>query len=70
MRLHDAWNCARTVELAQRTTIKAECPQPSKRRWWLAASLDGHHGGYAGANGFREVSSAPFAPRSPSTPPG
>lgn len=47
------WNSARSVTEAQRATVKAECPQPNRRRWWLAVSLD-DQGRYQGANGFRE----------------
>ncbi|MET9778620.1 hypothetical protein ABZ023_30950 [Streptomyces sp. NPDC006367] len=47
------WNSSLTVPLAQHQSVKAEYPQPSNRRWWLAVSLDDQDR-YRGANGFRD----------------
>ncbi|MGW2421493.1 hypothetical protein ACWC0C_19965 [Streptomyces sp. NPDC001709] len=47
------WNSAMNVDWAQRRTIKAQSPQPSDRRWWLAVTLDEQRR-YKGAKAFRD----------------
>lgn len=47
------WTSALAVEETQRRTVRAQCPQPGNRRWWLAVTLD-DQSRYQSASGFRD----------------
>uniref|UniRef100_UPI003F497BEB hypothetical protein n=1 Tax=Streptomyces sp. CA-136453 TaxID=3240050 RepID=UPI003F497BEB len=62
-----AWNMGLGVEYARREFVKIEIPQPNKRRWWMAVSLDGK-GHFEGANGHQEGAPCTVCADSPLDP--